>query len=218
MQSYQNKSEAYFTNARKDIFSMLPEKVTTALEIGCGNGATLRMLQQSGRIERSIGIELHAAMAREAGKYLDEVFLGEAEEQIDKVQNGQIDLMLCLDVLEHMEDPWAFLAKAAPKIKKGGNLIASIPNMRTAVVISKLLFRGKFEYHNGAGIMDRTHLRYFTRSSALALMNQKPFEVEKVMPTPNAAGSKSQVVNFLTLGLMRAFFTEQYLIRSVKVE
>ena len=218
MQSYQHKSEAYFTNARKDILPLLPAKAATALEVGCGNGATLRMLQQSGRIEKSIGIELHTAMAKEAGKYLNEVLSGEAEEQITKVEDEQIDLMLCLDVLEHMVDPWAFLAQAAPKIKKGGHLIASIPNMRTAVVLSKLLFQGKFDYHSGAGIMDRTHLRYFTRRSALALMNQKPFEVEQIVPSPNAAGSKSQLANVLTLGLMRAYFTEQYLIRSVKVD
>ncbi|HOI32664.1 MAG: class I SAM-dependent methyltransferase [Bacteroidales bacterium] len=218
MQSYQHKPEAYFTNARKDILPLLPGKATTALEIGCGNGATLRMLQQSGRIEKAIGIELHEIMAKEAARHLDEVLTGEAAKQITRVDNGQIDLMLCLDVLEHMADPWAFLAQAAPKLKKGGLLIASIPNMRTAVVISKLLFQGKFDYHNGGGIMDRTHLRYFTRRSALALMNQKPFEVERIMPSPNAAGSKSQLANIFTLGLMRAFFTEQYLIRSVKVE
>ena len=218
MQSYSNKQETYFSNARKDILPLMPAFAEVALEVGCGNGATLHYLKEQGFCRKTIGMEMHTAVADQAKEMLDEVIIGNAEILIKEQPKNSIDLILCLDVLEHTVEPWQFIDQAAQLLKPGGRIIASIPNIRTAVVLSKLLVKGTFDYHDGAGIMDRTHLRYFTRKSALALMNRAPMEVYKLLPAPNAKGSKSAIANALTLGLMRDFFTEQFLIGAQRYE
>jgi len=212
MQSYSNKQEAYFSNARIDILPLLPAPVEVALEVGCGNGATLNYLKQQGFCRKTIGMEMHPVVADLAKEKLDEVVTGNAELLIGERQKNSIDLILCLDVLEHMVEPWVFIDQAAQLLRPGGRIIASIPNMRTAVVVSKLLVKGAFDYHDGAGIMDRTHLRYFTKKSAVALMNRAPMQVYKILGAPRAKRSKSAIANALTLGLFHDFFTEQFLI------
>jgi len=121
---------------------------------------------------------------------------------------------LCLDFLEHLADPWSFLEAVKSKLSPSGCLIASLPNLRRVKVLWNLAVRGRFDYAE-EGIMDRTHLRFFTRKSALELMNSGGFIVEEWKHSPFDSGSKGHILNALTLGLFRDFFTIQYLIRSV---
>ncbi|MFN3530374.1 MAG: class I SAM-dependent methyltransferase [Bacteroidia bacterium] len=212
--NYHTKPQAYFTNIRKDIEPLLPDFSERVLEIGCGNGATLAHYKATTQFAHCIGLELMPEVINPAIQ-IDEWLIGPVENQLTAVPDASLDLVLCLDVLEHLLDPWAVVQQIAEKLKPGGVLIASIPNMRTAVVLSNLLFKGQFEYAN-QGIMDRTHLRWFTRKSALALVSSPPFQLLSWMPSPLAKGSKSALVNGLTLGLFRDFFTEQFLIKVQK--
>lgn len=214
-QKYDSKAYAYFSNVRHDILPLFPDFATRVLEVGCGNGATLRYLKAQGRCSYTHGLELFEEVAAEAREQLDEVSVGNAELLVLDWPSAQYDAILCLDVLEHMVDPWAFVDACARLLKPGGVLIASIPNMRTFPVLYKLLMKGKFEYAE-QGIMDRTHLRWFTRHSALALMHRPPLQLAQITPSPLAPRSKSDVVNRLSFGLFREFFTIQYLIKAVK--
>ena len=100
-------------------------------------------------------------------------------------------------------------------LKKDGLAIASIPNLRTFRVISNLAISGKFDYAD-TGIMDKTHLRFFTRTSALELLKTDALEVDHWIHSPFAAMSKSAIFNTITFGIFRDLLTEQYLIRAVK--
>jgi 2-polyprenyl-3-methyl-5-hydroxy-6-metoxy-1,4-benzoquinol methylase len=214
-QRYDSKSTAYFSNARNDIYPLLPAYAERVLEVGCGNGATLQALQAAAKVGYTHGLELFEQMASEARLHLNEVTVGNAEVLVPTWPAAQYDLILCLDVLEHLVDPWAFIDQCARLLKPGGSLIASVPNMRTAPVVYKLLFKAQFDYAN-EGIMDRTHLRWFTKKSALALLQRESLHVKTWLPSPLAPNSKSDVVNRLSFGMLRDWFTIQYLIRADK--
>ena len=87
---------------------------------------------------------------------------------------GTPDLVLCLDVLEHLLQPLEVLKRVTSTMPDGGTVIVSVPNIAHASVSLPLLLRARFEYQD-AGILDRTHVRFFDRASVVALMNQRRF-------------------------------------------
>jgi 2-polyprenyl-3-methyl-5-hydroxy-6-metoxy-1,4-benzoquinol methylase len=214
-QLYSEKSQSYFNRARLDILPLFPEGAGRVLEVGCGNGATLDHLKKSGLATEVHGMELMSALEAEARENVDVLWLGDAVELVKTFEPGQYNVILCLDVLEHLVDPWSFLASLNALLVPGGCVIASIPNLRTFPVIWNLLFGGRFDYVN-QGIMDQTHLRFFTKKTALSLMGGGGLRVVDWRRSPMAKGSKSQWFNGFTLGLFRDFLTEQYLVKAIK--
>jgi len=217
---YRRKDEAYFTNTRRDIQGLLPARSSSdgrirVLELGCGDGATLHWLKQSGYADETWGIELRDDMAQRAAEQVDRVWSGDALTRLAEIPSGSLQGILCLDVLEHLQDPWAVVDTLAEKLVPRGWIIASIPNLRRLPVLWNLGFRGRFEYAD-RGIMDRTHLRFFTRSTAVSLMHRKPMQVDLVTETPHAPRSFSAWWNRFTMGLARDLVAEQYLVRAVK--
>lgn len=217
MQDYTTKPEAYFANPRMDIQPLLPEHASRVLEVGCGTGATLRWLKESGRCQTTVGMELFESAAVLARPHVDEVVVGNAEQLLETAfAPASFDLVLCLDVLEHMVEPWAFVAKVDRLLKPGGVLICSIPNVRHLAVLIPLVFAGRWRYRP-TGILDRTHLRFFTRQSALELAATEHLHVTKWLHNiPSSLASRSGALNLLTLGLIKDFLAVQYLIASRK--
>ena len=215
IQNYNQKEETYFNNARLDILPLLPEYSESILEIGCGNGATLKYLKAHGKCKENTGIELTEYAALEAKQFIDNTLIGDAKGIINTLESDSYDLVLCLDILEHLVDPWLMIKQISRVLKKGGVIISSIPNIRTIRVISKLAILGEFDYTN-IGIMDKTHLRFFTKKSALELFNTDTLEVDLWIPSPFADTSKSSVFNTITFGFFRDLLTEQFLVRALK--
>ena len=211
---------------RRDIAPLLPAQAGVVLEVGCGAGATLQWLQQSGRATRTVGIELFPEAAQRARGRIDELLQGNAETLLSapssapstadlmaQLAPASFDLVLCLDVLEHMTDPWAFVTRMQALMKPGAVLIASIPNVRHLRVVLPLLLAGRWRYED-SGILDRTHLRFFTHGSAMALMSPPGLRVTALLRRLPPLASKSGVVNLLTLGLARDLFTMGFLIAA----
>jgi len=192
---------------------LMPKGAKKVLEIGCGTGATLGYLKELGLAQEVHGLEW--VQSDEADTRVDQWYRGDALTVVQKLEDGAYDVILCLDFLEHLGDPWIFLKSARRKLSSSGCLIASIPNFRRVKVLWNLAVRGRFDYTE-EGIMDRTHLRFFTKKSALELMNSGGFEVDMWKHSPFDSWSKGQIFNMLTLGVFRDFFTIQYLIRSVQ--
>lgn len=212
MQDYGNKPEAYFTNPREEIAPLLPTHAARVLEVGCGTGPTLRWLKESGRCAEAVGMELFESAAAIARRHADRVIVGNAELLIDSAfDESSFDLVLCLDVLEHMVDPWVFIAKVERLLKPGGLLIASIPNVRHLAVLLPLAFTGRWRY-TPHGILDRTHLRFFTRESAIELVTTEQLEVTRLLRNIPPWSSKSGLLNLLTFGLLKDMLAVQYLI------
>jgi SAM-dependent methyltransferase len=213
---YHDKAGPYFDNRRLDIAPLLPAQAGVVLEVGCGAGATLQWLRQSGRATRTVGVELFPDAAERARERVDELLQGNAEILLPAhLAPASFDLVLCLDVLEHMVDPWAFVTRVQALMKPGAVLIASIPNVRHLRVVLPLLLAGRWRYED-SGVLDRTHLRFFTHSSAMALVEPPGLRVTACLRRLPPVGSMSGVVNLLTLGLARDLFTRGFLIAARK--
>ena len=212
---YAEKTNTYFDRVRAEILPLLPTgRVDRVLEIGCGGGDTLAYLQAQDRCRWTCGVEVFPAAAEAARGRLDDVYEGNIE-QIDlPVAPASLDVVLCLDVLEHLIDPWSTTSRLARLLKPGGVLIASIPNVRHFRVVMPLLFRGRWDYAQ-FGLMDRTHLRFFTKHSATQLLRQAGLRVDAVHKTGLDSIHKRAAV-VMSAGLLEPLLVFQYLIRGVR--
>lgn len=211
---YASKDVSYFDSVRKEIEPLLPVKMDKVFEIGCGSGATLQWLKNEKGCGWIGGVELSEDAADRAKNRLDYFLAGNIENIELTFENGSLDLILCLDVLEHLVDPWLTVKRLALLLKPGGALIISLPNIMHRSAMLPLLFHDRFDYIP-SGILDRTHLRFFTRKTAIELLEQGGLKVEKILPVVAISkGSKSWLFDMLSLHVFRRFFITQYLIRA----
>lgn len=216
MQSYLDKSGDYFAHARKEIEPLLPKKCDRVLEIGCGSGATLGWLRQQKGATHTVGVEIAESAAKTARNVVDEVYCLDFEHHDLPGDDQQFDLILCLDVLEHMVDPWAVIDRLASRyLDTGGALVVSLPNVRHYSVVLPLLFGGRWDYED-AGLLDRTHLRFFTKASAKALLSHPLLTLRSCTATGFDGWSGKRVLNAVTLGVFQELVTYQYFLSVCK--
>jgi 2-polyprenyl-3-methyl-5-hydroxy-6-metoxy-1,4-benzoquinol methylase len=204
-----HKEENYYGLTRIEIEPLLNRTYEHALEVGCGAGATLKWLKESAKVQRTSGIEPNSEAATLARTHLDTLYEGTLDEHLEKIPDASIDLLLCLDVLEHLVDPWLALSQLQKKLKHSGLCIISLPNAQHYSVSFGLL-RGKWEYTD-AGLLDSTHLRFFTRNSAESLVHDAGLKIEKRLST-YAWGTHDRLIDQVTLKAFNGLLTFQYLI------
>ncbi len=147
------------------------------LEIGCGSGTISTYLERNKNC-RVVGIEPSSIMAAAARDLGLTVIEGEIEQEStkDAVQKYiPFDVIIFADVLEHLKDPWHNLNIIQQWLKPGGIVLASIPNVAFWKLRLKLLF-GSWRYTEGH-LMDRTHLRWFTRVTAQNLFTDSGYQI-----------------------------------------
>jgi 2-polyprenyl-3-methyl-5-hydroxy-6-metoxy-1,4-benzoquinol methylase len=153
----------------------VPRDATTLLDVGCSRGLFGATLLSSGRSVRLFGIEPDPDTAEEAAGHYEEVACGFFP---DDLPDGRTyDCIAFNDVLEHVVDPWTMLDRAKEYLAPGGRIGASIPNVRHYIVVRNLALRGRWDYADW-GVLDRTHLRFFTRSSIEDLFASAGLEIE----------------------------------------
>ena len=168
----------YPEDQRADIEPHLPHDVSTALDVGCsrgGFGITLR--RHVGASGRVVGIEAMPGPAADArsGHGFDEVLDGYFPDVLEG-RDEAFDLISFNDVLEHILDPWQTLRDCHRHLTPGGRVLAAIPNIQYAPVVRDLL-KGRWTYTDD-GILDRTHVRFFTRASMVELFESTGYTVE----------------------------------------
>jgi 2-polyprenyl-3-methyl-5-hydroxy-6-metoxy-1,4-benzoquinol methylase len=185
--AYGAKVEDYFASARREWIDPLPVNPSLSiLEVGCGAGATGALALKDRKCGIYVGIEMFAAAAQEARKFLTQVHLGNVDTIELPFAPESFDILICGDVLEHLVDPQISLGRLFPLLKRGGAVITSVPNIAHWEVVLGLV-QGRFDYTN-QGVMDHTHLRWFTPGSLRRLFEGVGFEVERV----EALGWKSR--------------------------
>ena len=208
------KAPRYFVEFREEIVPLLPEYSARALDLGCGSGTTSGQLKKIGRFGWVCGVEGNPEVAKIAEKNLDRVLVGDIEKLEYPFEDGTFDTILALDILEHMVDPWRVLERLRKLLKPGGRLVVSIPNVRHYSVAIPLVLLGDWRYQQ-EGILDSTHLRFFTKRTTLKMLSSAGFGVEMVDFT-GAKRGLGALVNRLTFGLFREFFIFQNLIACRK--
>jgi 2-polyprenyl-3-methyl-5-hydroxy-6-metoxy-1,4-benzoquinol methylase len=161
------KPPGYFGQDRAELVRLLPRPVGRVLDVGCGEGRTGRNLREAGASWIS-GVEIDPEAAAVAAAAYDEVRVGPVEEHLDAL-GGPFDTILLYDVLEHLVDPWEVLRRLHGVAEGGTRVHVSVPNARHWTLLRDLALRGTFGYTE-AEHRDLTHLRWFTRSDLVQLL------------------------------------------------
>ena len=147
----------YYGLVRSDILQFVPTGAREVLEVGCGRGVTGKLLQETLGC-RVTGIELNPVVATEAARHLHRVIQGDVQGlEIE----GRYDVVLALDVVEHLVEAEAFLSRIPRLLAPGGRAILSIPNIGHHSIVEDLI-AGRWDYVP-MGHLCYTHYRFFTR-------------------------------------------------------
>ena len=168
---------AYFANPRPEVAVLLPARSTHVLEVGCGAG---RFAAQVPQRQSYWGIEPAAGAADEARAVLDEVIHGTFEDAASRLPDRHFDLVICNDVIEHIANPEAFLQAVQAKMAPGAVMVGSVPNVRYLPNLLQLVLHKDWAYAD-EGVLDRTHLRFFTARSLERTVVEQGFEVEALV-------------------------------------
>lgn len=193
---------------RPELLKFVPENAHTLLDVGCGSGAFGRLLRSQRPDMELWAIEPDIASARAAEEGFDRVVVGEFPS--DQVSDQKFDVILCADVLEHMPQPEKALRAAAMVTARNGIIIASIPNVRHwRGVLWPLLCHGTWTYTE-RGILDYTHLRFFTRRSMCDFFIKSGWSVECV--TGINMIRREKIVSTASIHLLDDFLFSQYVV------
>lgn len=214
---YAGKEKGYFRAARLDLLQMLePGRDLALLELGAGYGTTLRAAKATGLAAYTVGIDLVPPSPTEAGEpEIDRFFCGNIETLELDLPPAAFDAVLCADVIEHLVDPWRVVETLVRFLKPGGVFLSSIPNVRNHRLLRMVVLGGDFRYAD-AGLLDRTHLRFFCRKNIRELFEGAGLVVEAMEANMGGYGLRHQAIDSLTFGLLHDFFVFQYRTRARK--
>jgi len=156
--------------------AFLPKRRTAVLEIGCGEGMFAASIEGT---TETWGVELDSEAAHAASSRLHKVINAGFDEASGVLPRNYFDVVICNDVIEHMIDHDSFFRTIKKHISDSGVLIGSIPNVRHYNTLFRLLFSKDWRYRDD-GILDRTHLRFFTEKSLRRTLAEHGFCVEEL--------------------------------------
>ncbi|MGA9293866.1 MAG: glycosyltransferase [Ignavibacteriaceae bacterium] len=172
------KDKSYYENEREDVQKLINPHSKRILDVGCGKGRLGKVLKEKLNAE-VWGVEYADDIASLAAKCLANVITGSIEGAIEQLPDKYFDTIIFADVLEHLVDPFNVLLNIKSKLSSNGEIVASVPNVRHWSVLKKLL-EGEWEYQE-FGIMDSTHLRFFTRKSIYNMFEKAGYKITNIL-------------------------------------
>ena len=172
-----NKLAGYYKRDRPEMLDFIPSSSGKILDVGCGEGCFGLKLKKLGM--EVWGIELNRESAVIAQKKLNRVIIGDVFNLIDDLPDHYFDCVVFNDVLEHLIDPFTLLMKLKKKLSAKGFVVASIPNVRYFYNLKNLVIKKQWKYEDD-GILDKTHLRFFTKDSIRETFNLLGYEVLRI--------------------------------------
>jgi len=176
--------EGYHHHQRPDVLEMIPAEASRIIDVGCGGGGLGAVLKRARPGIQVRGIEIVPEQAEAARRVLDDAHAGRAEEP-RPAHWPKPDCVVFADVLEHLADPWKTLRYWAAELETGGSVVVSVPNVAHSSVLLALS-SGRWDYTD-VGIMDRTHLRFFTRDSLTRMLTDaglRPVSRRRILELP----------------------------------
>lgn len=176
------------------IFTLVPPNSQRILEIGCSDGALGFALKNREDLKQCFiaGIELSPDQAKRAGEVLNEVHAADAEIFDYAVFRESFDVLIFADSLEHMKDPSKLLDRISPVLNPQATVLISVPNLRHLYVMD-LLLNGKWDYTE-RGLLDKTHHHFFTLRTITALLQEKKFNIQKIVQVANDADWLDRII------------------------
>ncbi|MDY6899719.1 MAG: methyltransferase domain-containing protein [Cyanobacteriota bacterium] len=166
------------------------------IDFGCATGYFSRLLCERGC--EVIGVEVNPKAAKVAENYCNQVIIADLdfvslnEILLEKISSEKFDVAVFGDVLEHLRNPWKVLKETQSLLKPEGYVIASIPNIAHGAIRLALL-QGNFQYQP-LGILDNTHLRFFTRKTVEQLFEDTGYLIDVIEPTKLPIYSNSNLI------------------------
>ena len=209
--NYNNKESNYYNSDRNDIFEYLPKNITNLLDVGCGNGGFAANVKQKLNIP-VYGVESYSDASNQALEKLDGVYNYSAEESFKLLQDSKMkfDCITFNDVIEHLVDPYSVLSDYKQLLNEDGYIVISVPNLRKINILYDLLVRKDFKYVD-AGILDRTHLRFFTKKSLLRMLTELGLKVVMIKGLNTDNSFSSNFLNILSFNNLEDTLHLQYL-------
>lgn len=212
----------YYTYVRQPIIDMMTHSEAAdikVLEVGCGVGMTLSHIKYLYPNALVYGIELNETAAEIGGNIVN-VRSGNIETMTLDFKEETFDYIIFADVLEHLHDPEEILKKMRKYLTKDGCILASIPNLMHGDVVTELL-KGNFSYQD-SGILDRTHLRFFTRKEIIKMFDRCRYSIRylggiRVEPAKNLE-MLNQLYQLPDVAGSEEFSTYQYMVRAKRNE
>ena len=175
--------------ANATLLAQIPRDASKIIEFGCSSGALAREYKAINPDCHYVGVEIDNRYAQMASRYCDQVLVADLDAVGDDFfsQHTGYDCWIFGDVLEHLRDPWLMLERVRRVISEDGCVVACIPNAQHWSVISRLLL-GDFHYEE-SGLLDRTHLRWFTRKTMSEMFQRTGYRVDtcvgRIVPSNN---------------------------------
>ncbi len=156
----QDEPFIYGSAPNPDLLARIPRDAGAILDIGCGAGGLAAAWRRINPRTRIMGVEPDPALGAAAAPHLDALFTTDIETSLPDIAPDSLDAVLFGDVLEHLRDPWSALARTATLLAPDGVMLVCVPNVEHWSFMARLI-TGRFDYEPH-GLMDRTHLRWFT--------------------------------------------------------
>jgi 2-polyprenyl-3-methyl-5-hydroxy-6-metoxy-1,4-benzoquinol methylase len=188
----------YYSKTRNEMLEFVPHTVKKVLDIGCAEGE-FSLLVKKERDAEVWGIELDEAAASRAREKIDKVLVGDIATLVEKLPNAYFDCIVCNDVLEHLVDPYAVITILKEKLSKDGVVVFSLPNVRHFGNLKNLLLRKDWRYES-EGILDKTHLRFFTEKSIRRMFTELGYQLVVMRGLRPIRSWKFTVLDLATLG------------------
>lgn len=199
----------YFHSTRPEMVQYIPENATKILDVGCSDGGFCMSLK---RADREIwGVEMNETAAQKATEQCTHVLVGSFESVYEQLPKNHFDCVIFNDVLEHMYAPWETIRMVKSLLNENGILISSIPNFRyIGNLITEVLYHGEFKYKPEGGILDDTHIRFFTSKSILRMHQEEGYEVLVHKGINPCKSWKESMFIKLTFGFLKDARHKQY--------
>jgi 2-polyprenyl-3-methyl-5-hydroxy-6-metoxy-1,4-benzoquinol methylase len=213
-EEYASKPGTYYTNQRQEMTRFLPDGISSILEIGCGSGmfgAYIKGLRPNCQVW---GIEPNPEAAAVARRRLDHVVCVSFDRGIVDLVGKKFDCIIFNDVLEHLVNPEQALLDCKQFLTEGGSVIASIPNILFYYQIAYVLIKQDWRYQE-SGILDYTHLRFFTKKSIVRMFKSCGFEIDAIEGINQDTGPRCWLFVLLTLGLLKDWTYTQFGVRAI---
>lgn len=207
MDQAKDNAQAYFGRARPEMLEFIPRSAQRILDVGCGSGGFAAQLMKPGK--EVWGIEPDPAMAALASKQLTKTFCSDIETALGHLPVAYFDCVVFNDVLEHLVDPFSVLRQVQRYLCQGGCIVASIPNVRYFYNLREVLLDRQWRYRN-FGILDRTHLRFFTEISMADMFADAGYRLIRQQGINGFKSWKFSILNALTRGHVADMRYEQF--------